>query len=183
MNKMIFFVVVVDPRYKLECVELSICNMYDDSGLSMGKKLKDECVVLYNDYKKPNLSKKSSEHIGGDVMMSSEMDVEDPTFEVMMRISFKYEQYHNRKKSGVNEVDKFLNEKIKGNDPKFDILAWWKLNEPRFPILSKVVRDILAILISTIASESSFSIEGRVLDSFRSSLTPKVVQSLICGQD
>ncbi|GJR63084.1 zinc finger BED domain-containing protein RICESLEEPER 2-like protein [Tanacetum coccineum] len=36
---------------------------------------------------------------------------------------------------------------------------------------------------STVASEYVFSIGGRVLDAFRSSLTPLVVKSLICTQD
>ena len=44
-------------------------------------------------------------------------------------------------------------------------------------------KDCLAITISSVADESTFSTEGRAQDSFRSSLTPKVIQSLICAQD
>ncbi|XP_009800908.1 uncharacterized protein LOC107763019 [Nicotiana tabacum] len=54
---------------------------------------------------------------------------------------------------------------------------------PRFPILSELARDVLAIPISSVASECVFSTDGRILDSFRSSLTPKWVQTLICVQD
>ncbi|GJR11477.1 zinc finger BED domain-containing protein RICESLEEPER 2-like protein, partial [Tanacetum coccineum] len=52
-----------------------------------------------------------------------------------------------------------------------------------FPVLSLLVRDVLAIPISTVASEYVFSTSGRVLDAFRSSLTHPVVESLICTQD
>ncbi|XP_021600728.1 zinc finger BED domain-containing protein RICESLEEPER 3-like [Manihot esculenta] len=52
-----------------------------------------------------------------------------------------------------------------------------------FPILSHMMKDILAVPISTVASESAFSTGGRVLDCFRSSLTPKIVEALICTQD
>ncbi|KAK5819605.1 hypothetical protein PVK06_024621 [Gossypium arboreum] len=54
---------------------------------------------------------------------------------------------------------------------------------PRFPIPAQTARDILAIPISTVASESAFSTGGRVLDSFRSSLTPLMVETLVCTQD
>ena len=40
----------------------------------------------------------------------------------------------------------------------FDILGWWKSNGSKYPILSRIARDILVILISTIASELAFSI-------------------------
>lgn len=46
-----------------------------------------------------------------------------------------------------------------------------------------MAHDILAIPISTVASESAFSTSGRILDDFRSSLTPATLQALICTQD
>ena len=36
---------------------------------------------------------------------------------------------------------------------------------------------------STIAFEAAFSTGGRVLDSFQTSLTPRMVEALICAQD
>ena len=69
------------------------------------------------------------------------------------------------------------------DDGNFDILRWWKLNCERFPILSRMARDVLGVPISTVASESAFSTGGQVLDAFRSSLTPKIVEALIFTQD
>ncbi|KAK4389723.1 putative AC transposase [Sesamum angolense] len=46
-----------------------------------------------------------------------------------------------------------------------------------------MARDILAVLISTVDSEVAFSTGGRVLDGFRSSSSPKIVQTIICAQD
>ncbi|CAN1782109.1 Zinc finger BED domain-containing protein RICESLEEPER 2 [Linum perenne] len=46
-----------------------------------------------------------------------------------------------------------------------------------------MVRDILTVPISIMPSKSTFSTSGRVLDSFRSSLTPKIVEALICAED
>ncbi|XP_070050411.1 uncharacterized protein [Nicotiana tomentosiformis] len=46
-----------------------------------------------------------------------------------------------------------------------------------------MARDVLAVPVSSVASECAFSTGGRLLDSFRSSLTPKLVQALVCLQD
>ena len=63
----------------------------------------------------------------------------------------------------------------------YDILDWWKLIASNYPILSKMARDILAIPISTVASESAFSTSGRILDIFRGSLSPKTVETRVCS--
>ncbi|KAA0048579.1 putative transposase [Cucumis melo var. makuwa] len=68
-------------------------------------------------------------------------------------------------------------------DEYLDLLTWWKVNSSQFKIISQVARDIYSIPISTVPSESAFSTGRRVLDSFRSSLTPQTTEALICAQN
>ncbi|KAA0062344.1 zinc finger BED domain-containing protein RICESLEEPER 2-like isoform X3 [Cucumis melo var. makuwa] len=68
-------------------------------------------------------------------------------------------------------------------DEYLDLLTWWKVNSSRFKIIRQVARDIYNIPISTVPSESAFSTEGWVLDSFRSSLTPQTAEALICAHN
>ena len=100
----------------------------------------------------------------------------------VMKSDFKKYRFESGCLEQKTELDKYLSEDLDADDD-FNILDWWKLNSHRFPILSQLARDVLAIPISTVASESSFSTGGRVVDAFRSSLTPKMVQALICAQD
>nr|GEY03986.1 zinc finger BED domain-containing protein RICESLEEPER 2-like [Tanacetum cinerariifolium] len=87
--------------------------------------------------------------------------------------------------STISELDRYLCKSVEAFDSnvKFDILAWWKVNSLRFPILSLMARDLLAIFVSTVAFELVFSTSERVLDTFRSSLSDKSIESLICTQD
>ena len=71
-----------------------------------------------------------------------------------------------------NEVDKYLAENCDGRkDVNFEVLGWWMDNSSRYPMLSKVAKDVQAVPVSTVASESTFSTEGCIVDPFRSSLS------------
>ena len=74
-----------------------------------------------------------------------------------------------------SQLDIYLDEgSYVGND--LDVLEYWKLHKHRFPELAIMACDILSIPITTVASESSFSIGGHIL-------LPKTVQVLICTRN
>ncbi|KAF7116969.1 hypothetical protein RHSIM_RhsimUnG0008700 [Rhododendron simsii] len=95
------------------------------------------------------------------------------------------QEMHMQKETNMackSELGKYLVEASEDDSDKFDVLRWWKLNSSKYPIVSQMARDVLAIPVSTVASESAFSTGGRVIDPYRSSLSPKTVEALICTQ-
>jgi hypothetical protein len=77
------------------------------------------------------------------------------------------------------EIEQYFLEDVETPSENFDILIWWKVNLTKFPILAETARDVLAIPITTVASESAFSTGGRMIDPYRSSLSPKTVEALV----
>jgi hypothetical protein len=49
----------------------------------------------------------------------------------------------------------------------FDILSFWKGNEFCYSEVAIMAHDVLSIHVSTLASESTFSIGGHVIDQYR----------------
>ncbi|CAL8092172.1 unnamed protein product [Prunus armeniaca] len=83
-----------------------------------------------------------------------------------------------------NEIDKYLLEPpVNLTNDEFKLLDWWKENATKFSILTNVAKDVFAVQGSTVASECSFSTGKRVVNPFRSSLTPKTMEALICCSD
>ena len=65
---------------------------------------------------------------------------------------------------------------------QFDILDFWK-KDFKYPTLRVIARDVLAIPISTVASESAFSMGGRVVSPHRSRLHAETGEALMCLQN
>ena len=55
-------------------------------------------------------------------------------------------------------------------DDGLDIMAWWKRHERSYPTLAMMVRDVFAVPVSTVPSESCFSLANRILSDKRSKL-------------
>ncbi|XP_019167735.1 PREDICTED: zinc finger BED domain-containing protein RICESLEEPER 1-like isoform X2 [Ipomoea nil] len=85
-----------------------------------------------------------------------------------------------------SELDTYLQEGVyicEGDSVEFNALDWWKSMNLKFRVLSKMACEILSIPITTVASESTFSAGGRVIDTYRASLGTDTVQMLLCGSD
>ncbi|EAY91763.1 hypothetical protein OsI_13406 [Oryza sativa Indica Group] len=85
-----------------------------------------------------------------------------------------------------SELEQYLDESLTPRIQEFDILNWWKLNTLKFPTLSRMARDILAIPMSMVSSGNSIFSAGtgtRMLDDYRSSLRPEIVEALVCAKD
>ncbi|KAK2641386.1 hypothetical protein Ddye_023149 [Dipteronia dyeriana] len=80
------------------------------------------------------------------------------------------------------ELEYYLEEPVIPRVENFDILTWWKVNASKYPTLHCIARDILAIPVSTVASESASSTGGRFVSPHRSRLHPKTVEALMCAQ-
>ncbi|GLT51503.1 hypothetical protein SLA2020_249090 [Shorea laevis] len=193
MNKNIFIGMVLDPRYKLEYVQFMLKEIHDKDGKTglgnkYGQLVKDETYKLFEEYKKmiQGVGTKSSVssviNSGSSVSTSVEMN---PSQKWQERMKMKYKKYKNDNGAASEqfELDKYLAEATEEDNPELKILAWWKLNSPRFLVFSAMAKEVLAVPISTVASESCFSTSGHVLDAFRSSLTPRIVLALICAED
>ncbi|CAN1292402.1 Putative AC transposase [Linum perenne] len=80
----------------------------------------------------------------------------------------------------TTELDHYLAEDVIPITADFDILMWWKLNGAKYPTLKDIARDLLAIPITSVASESTFSSGGRLLDPHRSRLHHATVEAMMC---
>nr|XP_009774458.1 PREDICTED: zinc finger BED domain-containing protein RICESLEEPER 2-like [Nicotiana sylvestris] len=154
MNKIIFIAYVLDPRYKFTTYVSKLVSK--DTGGKVSTSLPSSSFST---------------------MKTSTPGLGDLLDEI---------RKHKVVSGGVDsktKLKKYLPEDPENERPNFDILVWWKVNSPRFPILAKMARDVLVIPISSVASERAFSTGWRILDQFRRSLTPKLVETLVCLQD
>uniref|UniRef100_A0A803MB46 Transposase n=1 Tax=Chenopodium quinoa TaxID=63459 RepID=A0A803MB46_CHEQI len=80
-----------------------------------------------------------------------------------------------RSQVGKSQLEMYLDDDALDLNSKLDILEFWHQGSVRYPVVSKMARDLLTILVSTVASESAFSIGGKTVSASRSSLKQAVV--------
>ncbi|KAK1432092.1 hypothetical protein QVD17_08983 [Tagetes erecta] len=77
-----------------------------------------------------------------------------------------------------SKLSVYLEEGVLGRDQSvnFNVLDWWNTHKLKYRVLSSLASEILAVPISTVASEATFSVGGRVIDPYRSTLVPSTVE-------
>ena len=173
----------MDPRFKLKYVKFCFATVYnEETVIELMKYVEDTLRVLYEEYqaKYSNVSVPST-LVGDSQAMDMTEQEEDDMESLKLAFRKKLEEEENIKFK--SELDKYMSENCEKEEGSFDILAWWKVNSSKYKILSHIARDVFAIPVSTVASESTFSMGGRILDQYRSSLTPKLVECLICTKN
>jgi hypothetical protein len=86
--------------------------------------------------------------------------------------------------TGLSELTSYLDSDTEtkfGSD--FNILMWWQRHNQTYHILSILAKDVMTVPISTISSESTFSLASRVLEERRQRLTTDMVEVLSCIKD
>ncbi|XP_023765113.2 zinc finger BED domain-containing protein RICESLEEPER 2-like [Lactuca sativa] len=186
MNLLLYFALILDPRNKVKYLVILLEDRYGEKGVEAKKKyIMDSMYELYNDYIRihsPSSTSSTAESTTSSSILGKRQNPEFMAPNPPLRNKLREKMKTNIVES-IGELEKYLQESVEDDSEMFSILDWWKVNSPRFPILSLMARDVFAIPVSTVASKSVFSTSGRVLDPFRSSLTPKIVESLICTQD
>lgn len=188
-NKLLCVASMLDPRLKLGYISFSYQKEF---GEEAGMQMVDEVVkFLHNLYALyENIANESakSKNLGCET-------VEEGSISLASSVGNKrkhdidymqwWSQQQTAKRPKRNELDFYLADSSLAlmSDDDFNPLAWWKNNATIYPILARMARDILAIPVSTVSSESAFSTGGRVIDPHRSRLNPDTIEALICAQD
>ncbi|KAG4914877.1 hypothetical protein JHK87_052434 [Glycine soja] len=183
VNNFLYFGVMFDPDFKHEILMWSFVTLFKYNNIFTEKlctSIRKNCKKAYKEQTKSE----QSSHGLGNFASAAKTSVCAETSSYLARTNaFKR---HLAEKDSIdiqNEFERYLAEKCVDVDDSFDVLVWWKQNASRFPTLSRMVKDILATPISIVASESDFSIGGRVIDCFRSSLNPQMEEALIFAQN
>ena len=178
--------VILDPRFKVDYMLFVLELVYEKEKLQeLVHKVSKTMTALFDYYKETSGVDSGRSKISGETQEQNEECDIDESAQAYLRRRYKRKRVEESVgEASKSELERYLESDDEVDDDKnFDILGWWKVNSSKYPILAMMAKDILAIPVSTVASESAFSIEGRILDAFWSSLSPLVVESLICAQN
>ncbi|XP_037483250.1 zinc finger BED domain-containing protein RICESLEEPER 2-like [Triticum dicoccoides] len=162
--------VIFDPRYKYEYVDFRLTATFGGGAEKYLTQVNSAMKILFAEYASEfgNISDEGDEVVEED----GEGTLDDWDKHLRLKRS------HNS-----NELQRYLEEDLFPRRRKLDILKWWEIHCPKYPVLAAIARDMLAVSASTVPAEAAFSNAGRIITEQRSSLTPSTVETLMCLED
>jgi hypothetical protein len=161
---------VLDPRFKRRVVEFYLKRFHRNSYQAELDKFNGVLRNMFQCYLSVTSSAKSS-----NTHATSSDQFMDTVVTELDNFFFENESFDDD--GEVCELDRYIEDPAlkatKANQNTFDILAWWKSQLEEYPTLYLLARDVLAMHVSSVASELAFSAGGCVADSFRNRVDPR----------
>ncbi|KAL2937450.1 putative AC transposase [Bienertia sinuspersici] len=167
--------VLLDPRYKMHFVKAALGKLYVHAEVEVKvQEIYNTFVELYKFYDQSTSS-------------STVTSLQCSTSTTDYSMSSMFEDFEGGDMSvggAESSVDSYLNSPlVPRNTESFNILEFWKSQASTFPVISRMAKDVLAVPITSVASESSFSMGGRVLTKYRSALRIDNVEAFVTTQN
>jgi hypothetical protein len=179
---------ILDPRFKMKLVEYYYPLFYGTSASELIEDISECIKLLYDEHSVGSLLASSNQaldwqnhhHRSNGVAHGKEPDDRLTEFDRYIN-----ETTTTPGQDSKSDLEKYLEEPLFPRNSDFDILNWWKVHTPKYPILSMMARNVLAVPMLNVSSEEdAFETcqRRRVSETWRS-LRPSTVQALMCAQD
>ncbi|KAL7252282.1 hypothetical protein ACSBR1_014015 [Camellia fascicularis] len=182
---------VMDPRCKMKYIEFASMKYEGSAGNSQAATVLEAIQSLFDDYAAHNLEAENAAANDSTSSDSSYSDLEDdlagdikerhqnPNFG--FKCLDEYNQYIESNSQPLkSELEWYLEEPVMPWSQNFKLLSWWKAASPKYPILSKMARDFLAIPLTLATSDEAFYSELRKPDTDLICLSPELMNALMC---
>ncbi|CAN7011208.1 hypothetical protein IGI04_011989 [Brassica rapa subsp. trilocularis] len=181
---------VLDPRFKLKYLDF-YCSKSSDQG-SKAETVVDYLRTLYSCYAASDirpLPERAAEPTPRCVFYMFEDELEEEEEKkpdgygdfAFFQEYLKFEGCCSREFHGL-ELDSYFKEPVLEWKKDFDALEWWRKESSKYPILSRVARDILSIPISRGTSTRAYVADKRECPEFIVALEGKLLNAMMCGE-
>ncbi|KAH0635744.1 hypothetical protein KY289_035659 [Solanum tuberosum] len=150
------FGAILDPRFKMQLLEYCFSKVNSSSAKAQAATIKLKLYNLYEQY--------ANNQIGTTAPTTWSKPTEEGSQSKQKKSTLfaEFKEFEGTSVciAGKSELDLYLEEKKLDYQTfhEMDVIKYWKDNEKKYPDLSVMARDVLSVPITTVASESAFSI-------------------------
>ncbi|KAG2689215.1 hypothetical protein I3760_09G129800 [Carya illinoinensis] len=176
---------ILDARYKLHFVDFSYTKLYGNGSLEF-LNVRTKLTSLFMEYSFSSAPTSSTTTFERNSSRTESESSSGRSNRVNKQIFQEFDSFGSNDLTAhmqKSQLELYLDEPRTDRNAKIDILSFWKGNEFRYPDLACMTRDILSVPVSTVASESTFSVGERIIDQFKSALKPDIVEALVCTRN
>lgn len=181
---------VLDPRFKMKYLDFYCCKNSDEG--SKGETVLDYLRNLYSCYAASD-TRPQPEHAAEPTpwcfmyMFEDESEEEEEKKKPDGYGDFAFFQEYLKfegcsREFRESELDSYFKEPVLEWSKDFDALDWWRKESSKYPILSRVARDVLSIPVSRGTSNRAYVADKRECPEFIVSLEGELLNAMMCGE-